>query len=138
MQSCGRGSEKPRGIGPEGITSITRCKLGSRICTVARPMLMIALITPKIAPQHSEWSMTIYGEGPSRSDLQAQVREAGLQSRVRLPGFVDGMDAALQTAGLFVLPSRYEGLSKHIAESACRLSGRCHKLSRPAALQRSR
>jgi GalNAc-alpha-(1->4)-GalNAc-alpha-(1->3)-diNAcBac-PP-undecaprenol alpha-1,4-N-acetyl-D-galactosaminyltransferase len=71
----------------------------------------------KIAQQHSDWFMTIYGEGPSRSDLEAQVREAGLQSRVSLPGFVNEIDAALQSAGLFVLPSRYEGFPNILLEA---------------------
>ncbi len=61
--------------------------------------------------------MTIYGEGPSRSELEAQVREAGLQARVNMPGFVEGIDAALQSAGLFVMPSRYEGYPNALLEA---------------------
>lgn len=71
----------------------------------------------KIAAQHGDWFMTIYGEGPSRSELEAQVREADLQARVNMPGFVEGIDAALQSAGLFVMPSRYEGYPNALLEA---------------------
>ena len=71
----------------------------------------------KVAPKHSDWRLTIYGEGPSRFALETQVREADLQQRVTLPGFVTGVDAALQTAGVFVLSSRYEGYPNALLEA---------------------
>ena len=72
----------------------------------------------KIAQQHSDWFMTIYGEGPSRSDLEAQVREAGLQGRVNLPGFVNEhrCGAAIRPASL-CCPSRYEGYPNILLEA---------------------
>ena len=71
----------------------------------------------KIAQQHSDWLMTIYGEGPSRSDLEAQVREAGLQGRVNLPGFVNSIDAALQYGRPLCAASRYEGYPNILLEA---------------------
>ena len=71
----------------------------------------------EVAPKHSDWRLTIYGEGPSRFALEAQVRAAGLQQRVTLPGFMTGIDAALQTAGIFVLSSRYEGYPNALLEA---------------------
>jgi GalNAc-alpha-(1->4)-GalNAc-alpha-(1->3)-diNAcBac-PP-undecaprenol alpha-1,4-N-acetyl-D-galactosaminyltransferase len=100
----------------EEITDRRRIVAAGRLVPQKGFDILIAAFA-KIAQQHSEWSMTIYGEGPSRSDLEAQVREAGLQTRVNLPGFSNSIDAALQSAGLFVLPSRYEGYPNILLEA---------------------
>ena len=71
----------------------------------------------KVASLHTSWRMTIYGEGAYRSALETQIRKASLDQRIKLPGFVTGINAALQKAGLFVLPSRYEGYPNALLEA---------------------
>ncbi len=55
---------------------------------------------------------------------------------MNMPGFVEGIDAALQSAGLFVMPSRYEGYPNVLLEA---LAASCPAVATnvPAALQRS-
>ena len=46
-----------------------------------------------------------------KRQLEAQVREAGLQDRVSLPGRAGNVGDWYQSADLYVLTSRFEGLS---------------------------
>lgn len=65
-------------------------------------------------------TLTIYGEGPSRAQLEGVVDGLGLRERVSMPGFSkDAMDRA-QEADLFVSSSRYEGLSNALLEALAR------------------
>lgn len=61
--------------------------------------------------------LTIYGEGPDRSALEAQIRALGLQGRVSLPGFSSDLATAIASADFFLLPSRWEGLPNVALES---------------------
>ncbi len=65
--------------------------------------------------------LVILGEGPMRSELEAQVRSLGaLSARIALPGFVADPLPLLRRARLFVLSSRNEGFGNVIAEAlAC-------------------
>jgi glycosyltransferase involved in cell wall biosynthesis len=64
----------------------------------------------------------ICGDGPSRSDLERQVRAAGLRDVIVFAGFRTDLDAWMPNADLFVLPSFNEGLPNVVLEaSACRV-----------------
>lgn len=66
------------------------------------------------------WKLVILGEGPDRSQLEAQIRDLGLQDRVSLPGLVSSPEAWLQHADLFVLSSLTEGFPNALLEAmAC-------------------
>lgn len=71
----------------------------------------------RLAPSHPDWDLVILGEGGERRALQAQVREAGLQDRVSLPGRAGNVGDWYQSADLYVLTSRFEGLSNTLLES---------------------
>lgn len=65
-------------------------------------------------------SLVILGEGPARRHLERLVRQLELSADVRLPGFVDNPFAIMAAADLFVLSSRFEGLSNVLLEAlAC-------------------
>jgi glycosyltransferase involved in cell wall biosynthesis len=70
-----------------------------------------------IAASHPGWSLTIYGDGPDRASLEAQIRALGLDDRVSLPGVTNDLASALAKAGLFVLASRYEGYPNVLVEA---------------------
>jgi len=76
----------------------------------------------RIAPWYSDWSLQILGEGPERGNLEALADSLGVRNHVHLPGWVDRPQSALLEAGVFVLPSRYEGFPNALLEAmACSL-----------------
>ena len=71
----------------------------------------------QIAAAHPGWTLAIYGKGPERASLEAQIRALGLDGRVYMLGVTSDMPGALAKAGLFVLPSRYEGYPNVLIEA---------------------
>ena len=64
--------------------------------------------------------LMVLGEGELRPQLEALVRECGLEQDVELPGFVTNPFAYLTRASVFVLPSKWEGLPTVLIEAlAC-------------------
>lgn len=61
--------------------------------------------------------LIILGEGFGRAELENQIRALGLEDRVSLPGWADNPWAFMARAALFVLSSRYEGLSNVLVEA---------------------
>ncbi len=62
----------------------------------------------------------IYGEGPERPRLERRIRELGLEASVRLRGAAGSMAPLYQSADLFIMPSRFEGMSNAVLEAmAC-------------------
>jgi glycosyltransferase involved in cell wall biosynthesis len=72
----------------------------------------------KIAGRLPEWHVVIVGEGPLRGDLESQIDHLSLTHRVTLAGQVEDPRPFYATAGLFVLPSDYEGTSNALLEAA--------------------
>lgn len=70
-----------------------------------------------IAPRHPSWLLEIWGEGPDRPALQAQIDERGLQARVRLCGISPSPGGWAARADAFVLASRYEGFPNVLGEA---------------------
>lgn len=54
--------------------------------------------------------LLILGEGEQRAALTARAQALGVAADVALPGFEDNPFAAMRTAAVFVLSSRFEGL----------------------------
>ena len=64
--------------------------------------------------------LIIFGEGRLRGELERLVAKLGLQQDVDFPGFYANPYPEFATASLFVLSSRFEGLSKVLIEAlAC-------------------
>ncbi len=76
-------------------------------------VLIEALARLARGPAQPAWRLVIVGDGPRRAALRRQVREAGLQERVRLRGRVpdEEVQAWYAAATLFVHPTLYEGSS---------------------------
>jgi glycosyltransferase involved in cell wall biosynthesis len=62
----------------------------------------------------------IVGEGESKEELSTQIREMGLEGRIRLLGYYDRENAMsiLKASDIFVMPSRYEGTPIALLEAA--------------------
>lgn len=61
--------------------------------------------------------LVILGDGALRPELEALVAELGLSDQVRLPGFRVAPRAFFESADLFALSSRWEGLATVIVEA---------------------
>jgi glycosyltransferase involved in cell wall biosynthesis len=61
--------------------------------------------------------LTIVGDGPERSNLEKQAQELNLGSSVRFAGFQNDTASFFARAGIFVLPSRSEGLVLTLLEA---------------------
>ncbi|MFG0334895.1 MAG: glycosyltransferase [Maioricimonas sp. JB049] len=78
--------------------------------------LLIEAIEP-LLEQSPDQHLLILGEGPSRPDLERQIREAGLERQVHLPGYRDDVPSMLAAADAFVLVSRWEGMPNAVLEA---------------------
>lgn len=95
---------------------------GSRVVAVGRlePVKGFDLLIRTfagIAPAHPDWTLTIWGEGPERANLERIRTELGLDDRVSLPGVTSTPGAWIETADVFVLTSHYEGWPNALAEA---------------------
>ena len=70
-----------------------------------------------LLPASPDWQIDIYGDGPLRNSLQQLVQRLGLQDRIALRGYTAEPTAALDSADVFVLPSRHEGFGLVLVEA---------------------
>jgi glycosyltransferase involved in cell wall biosynthesis len=70
-----------------------------------------------IAPMFPEWDLHIYGDGPLKASLDAQIRQAGLQSRVFLKGATAKPWEVMANADAFAMVSQYEGFPNALLEA---------------------
>jgi glycosyltransferase involved in cell wall biosynthesis len=73
-----------------------------------------------IATDLPQAELTIIGDGPLKGELQALVRQLGLEGRVHLPGFDNNVVALLDSADCFALPSISEGFGIAAVEAMAR------------------
>lgn len=71
----------------------------------------------------SSFKLSFLGDGPLRAELEAQVRQQGLQESVSFQGHVAGrarVNAFLDRSDLFVMPSLGEGMPRALIEAMSR------------------
>lgn len=71
----------------------------------------------RLAAERPDVRFVVAGEGPLRDELEAEVRERGLEGRIALPGHVENVARSLGDLDLFVMPSREEGLGTAALEA---------------------
>jgi glycosyltransferase involved in cell wall biosynthesis len=72
---------------------------------------------PRVLGRYPHAKAVICGEGALRPDLERQIGELGIESRVRLVGNRNDVGKFLASADVFVLPSRWEGLPVALLEA---------------------
>ncbi|AHV91314.1 glycosyltransferase family 4 protein [Bordetella holmesii] len=70
-----------------------------------------------LAEAHPDWDLWIWGDGPLRERLEAQVAGLGMQSRIQLPGRTNQPWQALDQSSAFVLSSAVEGFPNVLLEA---------------------
>lgn len=70
-----------------------------------------------VAASFPDARLVLAGDGPERASLTAHRDALGLAQRVELPGFVADYAARLGACAVFVLPSRFEGMSNALLEA---------------------
>jgi glycosyltransferase involved in cell wall biosynthesis len=71
----------------------------------------------RIAGDHPDWRLVIWGEGHERAGLEAQRYSLGLGGRVQLPGLTERPGQWVEDAALFVLSSRFESFGNVVTEA---------------------
>jgi glycosyltransferase involved in cell wall biosynthesis len=70
-----------------------------------------------VASRHPAWSLVIAGQGPEEERLRTQAARLLEPTRVVFLGRVADLERHYRTAGLFVLPSRFEGFPNALLEA---------------------
>lgn len=108
---------KPR-VAPDTVLPATRCLLLAvgRLGEEKQFDLLIRAFAA-LAPRFPDWDLAIIGEGAERDELAKQAAAAGLQGRVRLPGWVGNVGEWYTRADLYAMTSRYEGFPNALLEA---------------------
>jgi glycosyltransferase involved in cell wall biosynthesis len=71
----------------------------------------------RVARDHPDWRLVIWGDGYLRAPLEALRDRLGLADRVQLPGLTERPGQWADDAALFVLSSRYESFGNVVTEA---------------------
>jgi glycosyltransferase involved in cell wall biosynthesis/GT2 family glycosyltransferase len=101
---------------PRAAGDSVRLVMLSRIEEFKNPHLLIEALS---GITESPWTLSIFGDGPDRAELQART-PAGLRDRVHWRGWSDGPGPALAEADLLCMPSRCETFPLVLLEAMAR------------------
>lgn len=93
-----------------------------RIVTVARlhPQKNIPMLLESFSAfcnWHGDYVLEIFGDGPSKDELQDMVRSLGISDKVVFHGFEPEASKLIADASMFVLSSNYEGIPNALLEA---------------------
>ena len=66
---------------------------------------------------HPDYSLIIYGDGKNRELLEREADNLGLRGCINLPGRVSNVLSHILSARMFVMTSKYEGMSNALVEA---------------------
>ncbi|MFJ2481845.1 glycosyltransferase family 4 protein [Pseudomonas sp. NPDC087598] len=87
-----------------------------RLSSEKGPDLFLDALIP-LCHQHPQLDAVMLGDGPEREALQARIDNAGLQQRIRLPGYQTVMQPWWQRLDALVISSRTEGTPMILLEA---------------------
>ena len=76
-------------------------------------------IFDKIVEQHSNSRLILIGDGELRDDIQSQIKGLNLEKKVLFLGKRNDVNRLLQSLDVFIMPTRFEGLSLALLEVQC-------------------
>ena len=71
----------------------------------------------QLSGEFGDYSLTIWGEGPERANLEELIKELNMQDRIFLPGASDNVLEEIYDEGIFVLSSDFEGMPNALMEA---------------------
>jgi len=71
----------------------------------------------RIAADHPDWDIHIYGDGPLQAQTEALIAQLGMSGRVILKGTIQDIMPVYRNAKIFAFPSLYEGFSRALSEA---------------------
>lgn len=71
----------------------------------------------KFVKNHSDYTLELYGKGHLENDLKTLAKELGIENKVIFHGFCPTVHEKIIDAGMFVIPSNFEGLSNSMIEA---------------------
>ena len=71
----------------------------------------------RVVARAPEWKLLIVGEGRDKDELHALASSLGLSDRVAWIGWIPEIERYYERAGIFVLPSRFEGTPNALLEA---------------------
>ena len=107
-----RGEYPPRFEGERRRDIVNFCRLDT---AKNLPLLMDAFAL--LAPEYPAYTLSIYGEGKLKEELQAYAEKLGLADRIRLMPFEMHIHETIRDAAMFVSSSDREGISNSMLEA---------------------
>ncbi len=71
----------------------------------------------QIANDYPNVTLTIFGEGPQRTELEKEIQNQGLRKRIFLPGASENVLMDIRDATIYVMSSDYEGFPNALVEA---------------------
>jgi colanic acid/amylovoran biosynthesis glycosyltransferase len=105
-------------VAPVPMPDAPRLVCVGRLC-VAKGQSLLVQAAARLAADDVEFELTLAGDGPMRSELEALIRQHGLGSRVRITGWISsaGVRQQILASRALVLPTFAEGLPVVIMEA---------------------
>ncbi len=95
--------------------AVTFMSVGRLAAVKNHPMMLRAF--HDVARRHPDVRLVIVGDGPERSAIEREIERTRMADRVTVTGFRRDIDTVLAEADVFVLTSRYEGISVALLEA---------------------
>lgn len=121
----------PNGVTPLDTSSVNRTEYRAALGLVEDDTFLLSIgrltyqkgheylvqAMPQVIKRFPNVKAGICGEGPLRPQLESQINELGLSDHVKLLGSRVDVSPVVASADIFVLPSRWEGLSRALMEA---------------------
>ncbi|HEY2900308.1 MAG TPA: glycosyltransferase family 4 protein [Polyangia bacterium] len=104
--------------GPQAMADTQRLICVGRLCEQKGQLLILEAVA-LLAAEGVSFELVLAGDGPMRAAIEKRLRELGLQSRVRITGWLSNDDVRreLLEARILLLPSFAEGLPVVLMEA---------------------